>query len=281
MSKIKILVACHKPGKVYQDDIYTPIHVGRAVSGYKEEMAGMIGDDTGDNISEKNPRYCELTAQYWAWKNLHDVDYIGFCHYRRYFNLESTECQLTDMLKHKDVIALKIVFPFPMYWEIMRYISMEHLVIMMMVVKKKYPDYEQTMIDYLRGNVLYAKNMFICKKELFDQYAEWLFDILSECEKHMKPVPYSRLERSLAYMGEYLMPVYMMYHHKKMAFVDYCGNHEFVRHSWRWRAYIIRRHCWCHVIHRAYMVIFRRNRSLESYYQEAVLVGFKQDQIEI
>ena len=158
---------------------------------------------------------------------------------------------------------------------------MEHLVIMMMVVKKKYPEYEQTMIDYLRGNVLYAKNMFICKKELFDQYAEWLFDILSECEKHMKSVPYTRLERSLAYMGEYLMPVYMMYHHKKMAFVDYCGNHEFVRHSWRWRAYIIRRHCWCHVIHRAYLMIFRRNRSLESYYQEAVLVGFKQDQIEI
>ena len=51
MEKIKILEACHKPGRVYQDDIYTPIHVGRAVSRFKEEMADMIGDDTGDNIS--------------------------------------------------------------------------------------------------------------------------------------------------------------------------------------------------------------------------------------
>lgn len=52
-NKIVILVATHKPDKVYQDDIYTPIHVGRAVSKYKEEMAEIIGDDTGDNISEK------------------------------------------------------------------------------------------------------------------------------------------------------------------------------------------------------------------------------------
>lgn len=84
MEKIKILVACHKPGPVYHNDIYTPIHVGKAISRYKDEMADMIGDNTGDNISEKNPYYCELTAQYWAWKNLHDVEYVGFCHYRRF-----------------------------------------------------------------------------------------------------------------------------------------------------------------------------------------------------
>lgn len=38
MDKIKILVASHKPDKVYCDDVYTPIHVGRAISKYKEEM---------------------------------------------------------------------------------------------------------------------------------------------------------------------------------------------------------------------------------------------------
>lgn len=40
-------------------------------------------DNEGDNISGKNPDYCELTAQYWAWKNI-DCDYYGFFHYRRY-----------------------------------------------------------------------------------------------------------------------------------------------------------------------------------------------------
>ena len=57
--KIKILVASHKPDKVYHDNVYTPIHVGRSISRYKDEMADMIGDNTGDNISEKNPTYCE------------------------------------------------------------------------------------------------------------------------------------------------------------------------------------------------------------------------------
>ncbi len=52
-NKVKILVASHKPDKIYQDNIYTPIHVGRAISKFKEEMNWMIGDDTGDNISIK------------------------------------------------------------------------------------------------------------------------------------------------------------------------------------------------------------------------------------
>lgn len=281
MSKLKIFVACHKPENVYQDEVYTPIHVGRIVSEYKEEMASMIGDDTGDNISDKNSKYCELTAQYWAWKNLHDVDYIGFCHYRRYFNTNISENNVTDMLKHHDIIALKMVYPFSMHWEILRYISMEHFVIMEMVIKKKYPDYEQTLIDYLRGNILYPKNMFICKKELFDQYAEWLFDILFECEKHMKTMPYARLERSLAYMGEYLMPVYMMRHHKKIVFVDYHETHNIVKRSWKWRIHKLFWDTFYNVIHLMSLLVIRRNLSIEEGYLESVIVGFKQDQIKI
>lgn len=38
---------------------------------------GYIGDNTGDNISLRNPNYCELTGLYWAWKNL-KCDYIGY-----------------------------------------------------------------------------------------------------------------------------------------------------------------------------------------------------------
>ena len=62
------------------DDVYMPIHVGREG---KEDL-GYLGDNTGDNISSKNANYCELTGLYWAWKNL-KCDYIGLCHYRRYF----------------------------------------------------------------------------------------------------------------------------------------------------------------------------------------------------
>lgn len=62
------------------DSVYLPLQVGAEG---KPDL-GYVKDNTGDNISAKNPNYCELTGLYWAWKNLH-TDYIGLVHYRRYF----------------------------------------------------------------------------------------------------------------------------------------------------------------------------------------------------
>ena len=80
---IKILVCCHKNDIFKSSDVYLPIQVGRAIS---NTILNMQGDNEGLNISEKNDCYCELTGMYWAWKNLKGVDYIGLCHYRRYFD---------------------------------------------------------------------------------------------------------------------------------------------------------------------------------------------------
>lgn len=84
MSKeIEIFVACHKPSELPDNDYFVPIHVG--AKNAKITLPGLQRDDEGDNISEKNPTYCELTAQYWAWKHS-QADYIGLCHYRRYLS---------------------------------------------------------------------------------------------------------------------------------------------------------------------------------------------------
>lgn len=85
-NKITILVCCHKQDYYAQKYPFLPIQVGRAISSVD---LGIQGDDTGDNISWKNRNYCELTALYWAWKNLKEVDIIGLCHYRRYFLLKN------------------------------------------------------------------------------------------------------------------------------------------------------------------------------------------------
>ena len=86
MSNIKIAVACHKPSELPKNSLFMPVQVGSALA--KNKMPNMKHDDTGDNISEKNPSYCELTAQYWAWKNV-DADYYGLCHYRRFICFRS------------------------------------------------------------------------------------------------------------------------------------------------------------------------------------------------
>lgn len=77
---IKVIVAAHKPYRMPQDSMYVPLHVGRALD---DQDLGWQGDNTGDNISLKNPYYCELTGLYWAWKNL-KADAIGLVHYRRF-----------------------------------------------------------------------------------------------------------------------------------------------------------------------------------------------------
>ena len=52
--------------------MYLPVQMGHAI----HPGIGYIGDDTGENISERNGNFCELTGLYWAAKNL-DSDYIG------------------------------------------------------------------------------------------------------------------------------------------------------------------------------------------------------------
>lgn len=90
---VKILVGYHRPAVLLKDEVLTPIHLGRALAteaskdgsmskeDYQWMLDNMIGDDTGENISEENRKYCELTALYWAWKNydkLGNPDYVNF-----------------------------------------------------------------------------------------------------------------------------------------------------------------------------------------------------------
>ena len=86
MTKLKIFVSYKFKHPILENEIVTPIQTGRAIS--DEIFDEMAGDNTGDNISDKNSRYCELTAQYWVWKNYEaagNPDYVGFMHYRRQF----------------------------------------------------------------------------------------------------------------------------------------------------------------------------------------------------
>lgn len=83
---IKIFVTYKDKHKLIKSDIITPIQTGRAIA--DEKFEGMIGDDTGDNISKDNPKYNELSAQYWVWKHYEEIgnpEYVGFMHYRRHF----------------------------------------------------------------------------------------------------------------------------------------------------------------------------------------------------
>lgn len=209
--RVTIFIACHKPVDVISNDVYKPIHVGRSISKYKDEMSHMIGDDTGDNISNKNPYYSEMTALYWAWKNYHDTEYIGFCHYRRFFKDTFTNDNIEKYFDKYDVLMCG-----PLLRENSRlnflknFICGEDILIFVKVLRRLYPDYYNTFVEYSNDFIDYPLNMIVCKKQLFDEYAKWIFDILFECEKYIKLSPYSRGRRVFGYIAEYLMPVYFI-----------------------------------------------------------------------
>ena len=63
MPIITVGVATHKPYRMPSDSMYLPLHVGAAL--HPEVCPDMMGDDTGENISDRNGHYSELTGLYW------------------------------------------------------------------------------------------------------------------------------------------------------------------------------------------------------------------------
>lgn len=223
MSRVKILVACHKPDTVYHDEVYTPIHVGRAISRYKDEMSDMIGDDTGVHISEKNPFYSELTAQYWGWKNLKDVDYIGLCHYRRYFQTKVTPENVDQLLgSHYDAMLVRPLYERNSVANRLRLATCtEDVYIFYLCFVKLFPEYKSLALEYLRGNKVVPYNMFVMKKSLFDDFASWQFAVLQEMEHYVKLPGYTRCRRLYGYVSEIMLPLYCQHKGLKVRYDDW------------------------------------------------------------
>ena len=213
--KIKILVACHKADPaIRQDDIYMPIHVGKAL--HPELDLGFQGDDTGDNISEKNGSYCELTAMYWAWKNLpKDVDIVGLCHYRRYFDITETEIKVC-LSKYDVIIPDPNILAWPLEKELALWTSLEDVYLLIEILRLRFPEYRNIIDDYFfTSNKFYRLNMFLMSRREFNCYCEFLFDILYEFEKKSREYPYCRQRRVYGYLGEILMGVWINIYMKK------------------------------------------------------------------
>lgn len=208
MDKIKILVVCHKKAEIYQDEVYTPIQVGKAI--HPDVNLGYITDDTGDNISFKNGNYSELTAQYWAWKNLHDVEYVGLCHYQRYFHNRLNASNIDSILGNKaDMILIEPITEWMNLGErLMAWTSREYFYIFYKCFLKVHPEDEEQFRLHLNQNKFTPFNMFVMKKDEFDKFAEWQFAIFNEMEKYVRLSGYARQKRLYGYLSEILLSLY-------------------------------------------------------------------------
>lgn len=190
---IEIMIASHKQCEMPNDRLYLPIQVGKSLNPNKE--FGYQGDNTGENISIKNPYYCELTAIYWGWKNLKS-DYIGLVHYRRYLGLKKTKNKIDGILTSKQAEELckkyAIILPQKRKYYIESLWShyahthdISHLEKTKKIIETKYPEYLPAFNKVMKRTWGHMFNMFIMKKEYADEYCSWLFDILFQLEKEV------------------------------------------------------------------------------------------------
>lgn len=243
---IKIFVShrIDKDSEVIDNPLYIPVRCG-AVHDNRNNLT-TIGDDTGDNISEKRMTFCELTVHYWAWKNI-EADYYGLCHYRRFHSFSEVQYENTDAHNHivEQIIDDDFVKKYNLTEEYMRKIIEKNDIIsliptrldclhdtpaitvyesiknnpltfpveivddFLVVLKEKYPQLATEADDYCKNYVWRGFNCYILKKELFFNYSEILFDVLFEVEKRHDFKNFNQEQlRILGYIGEMMFGIY-------------------------------------------------------------------------
>lgn len=224
MKGLTILIATHKKYEFPSEECYIPIQVGYA--NHKLDLA-ILRDSLGENISEKNPNFCELTALYWAWKNgiFEQNDYVGLVHYRRYFSGNGlqlkgkrilSEQEIKNNLANADCIVGKkrnyCIESVYSHYKNAHHI--EDLDKAIQLVLAKNSDYSTACEQVLNGKTLHLFNMFVMKSDLSQAYCEWLFPILFELEKQIDISNYSPYQkRVFGFIAERLFNIWLVHNH--------------------------------------------------------------------
>lgn len=238
-TKIEILVVNHKPAFVPTNSFLKPIQVGSSLKATKLE--GMeYYDNDGDNISDRNDSYCELTAAYWAWKNL-DADYYGLFHYRRYLSFapdsltsshpgrayDNIPSALNDLQLKEDrmrevIEAHDLVIPrkdntksttgeSSLYDQYANEHFISDLDYCIDYIEKKYEKISPY-LSTLHDNEAYFCNMFIMKKEMYNEYCSFIFDVLGSFEDNNDISNYNPQQyRVTGFLAERLTNVFIQY----------------------------------------------------------------------
>ena len=236
MPKIKIFVMTHTIFTPPKETMYEPLHVGRALG----QELGYTGDDSGDNISELNPLFGELTGFYWLWKNLpyiswedeedanakeneklqnDDLEYIGICHYRRYFEGKDgflTEDEALQLMSEYDMVtsqrSLSAKKTYDTYAEIHHAKDMDATIASL---HKLYPEYDEAARVVLEGRENCFGNLMILPVGEFMQYSEWLFNILLDAASSIDPSSYDAYhKRVYGFLAEVLENIWVRYHER-------------------------------------------------------------------
>lgn len=227
MRKVFMIVCTHKKASVIAEDSMYHFVVGGASIGNTGNDGSYLDNELEDNISAKNPFYCELTALYWGWKKNIDAELIGLSHYRRYFySLNDQRCGIkgNHILTSDD--CLKIFQQFraimPCY-DTRPVLAVKELrkrndkpyYYAETVIKEHYINMLSTYKKVAYGYKMAYGNMMVVTKEDFIDYCSWLFDVLQRVDELMSTNGDTIIPRMEGFLSETLLNVWILHKYKE------------------------------------------------------------------
>ena len=210
-----IYVVTHKNISLKLPENYKIIGVGN--NGIINED---LHDNTGDNISSKNKNYCELTALYWIWKNSND-DIVGLEHYRRMFLNDNigeigllNEDEILFILNNYDIIVPTLFNnkTRTVYQHYVEDHKKRDIELAQNIINSKYPEYNSSFNQVMNSKYEYGFNMMITRKDILDEYSQWLFDILFDLENKIDISKYDEYQKRIyGFLSERLFNVWLKY----------------------------------------------------------------------
>lgn len=212
MSKLTMYMVTHKEVKDIPSG-RTPIFVGNG-----KNSNNYLRDITGDNISKKNKNFCELTALYWIWKNDRDSEFVSIEHYRRFFmkkhsmakiiSKKDVESMLSNnriILPESNKFSMKISEAYCYCHDKNDYYNTRDIIL------RTFPNYLHDFDEVMNGYSCNMLNMMIMPKKFFDEYCEWLFNVLFKLEKMNGDISSrsSYQQRAYGFMSERLLNVWI------------------------------------------------------------------------
>ncbi|MDI9363974.1 MAG: DUF4422 domain-containing protein [Flavobacterium sp.] len=246
MKQIQLFSAYHKEGHIPNSNFVSSIQVG---TNFNNILYTDYQDNTLINISYKNKNYNELTACYWVWKNFNrkEIDIWGLCHYRRYFMLPKykyflklrsrkyfafnpnnlNEVLNEKLYKHlqKELSTSDVIIQYPAlaHKERGKIYTIEEAYcykhsptdwfVTKQVILEKYPRYEKSFLTFSKMTVMSYYNMMVAPWYIWDDYLNWLFDILFEVENRITLSEDAYQERVFGFLSERLLNLYV-YHNQ-------------------------------------------------------------------
>ena len=229
-SRLRLFMATHKLYLPPQDVCYSAVQAGAAIY----ERFGFLSDDVGDNISSKNPHYSEMTVHYWIWKNV-EADFVGLVHYRRFFAAR-TEGQPyrgqevatgLDLMEEMAVCDLLVVNPIDLLQpntEVRLSVESQYLLSHGFDIIACRDSVSQICSNYLpafdfvmRNSRLIPYNLLVARKDIFDEYSAWLFEILFSVESRVQLTTVGEYQgRVLAFLAERLFTVWIAHNRSRL-----------------------------------------------------------------